>query len=145
MSIDNVSQLLRSLQHVDAYPHAVDGEIQMIETHISWVFLAGNYAYKIKKPIRTSFLDYTTLALRKQYCEEELRLNKRCAADLYLGMVAIVDNNGHLFIDRCGEPVEYAVRSHWRLRIDSGFAVVLGLSSDSSREGRGYSLLSNRV
>jgi len=126
MSIDNVTQLLRSLQHVDAYPHAVDGEI-------------------LKKPIRTSFLDYTTLALRKQYCEEELRLNKRFAADLYLGMVAIVENNGHLFIDRCGEPVEYAVQSHWRLRIDSGFAVVLGLWSDGSREGRGYSLVSNRV
>lgn len=110
MAIDNVTQLLRSLQHVHAYPHAVDGEIQVIETHISWVFLAGNYAYKIKKPIRTSFLDYTTLAMRKQYCEEELRLNKRFAADLYLGMVAIVDNNGHLFIDRCGEPVEYAVQ-----------------------------------
>jgi len=70
------------VQHACANP-------QCIETHISWIVLLGEYAYKIKKPLNLGFLDYSTLALRKFYCAEEIRLNRRTAKDLYLQVVAI--------------------------------------------------------
>jgi uncharacterized protein len=61
----------------------------LIETHISWVLLAGEHAYKLKKPVRLPFVDYATLARRRHCCEEELRLNRRLAPSLYLGVIAI--------------------------------------------------------
>jgi len=92
----------------DAYPHAV-GKIQLIETHISWVFLTGKYAYKIKKPVDLGFCDFSSLARRKFFCEEEIRLNQRTSYDFYLGIVPIGVINGHPKIGL--EPaVEYAVR-----------------------------------
>jgi len=60
------------------YDHAV-GNVQMVETHISWVLLTGEFAYKIKKPVGLGFLDFSTLALRQQACEDEVRLNRRLA------------------------------------------------------------------
>jgi hypothetical protein len=61
----------------------------VVETHISWVLLAGDYAYKLKKPVDFGFLDFSTLAARRHFCEEELRLNRRLAPRLYLELVAI--------------------------------------------------------
>ncbi|HUP79649.1 MAG TPA: AAA family ATPase [Pirellula sp.] len=110
MSTDKAKHIADLLQSVDAYPHPVEGEIEVIETHISWVILAGDYAYKIKKPIQNSFLDYTTLELRKHFCETELLLNQRFAKELYLGVVAIADYNGRLLIGGAGVPVEFAVK-----------------------------------
>jgi len=101
---------LESLSLPDAYPHPVEAAVEVIETHISWVFLAGDFAYKIKKPIKNSFLDYTSLELRKRFCEAELRLNQRFAKDLYLDVVAIVKDHGQLKVDGSGEPAEYAVK-----------------------------------
>lgn len=68
----------------------VSGLVELIETHISWVFLAGEYAFKIKKPANFGFLDFSTLEKRRFFCEEELRLNRRTAPELYLGMVPIM-------------------------------------------------------
>ncbi|MEO7399556.1 MAG: hypothetical protein ABIV07_02115, partial [Polaromonas sp.] len=62
---------------------------ELIETHISWVLLAGDDAYKIKKPVRLPFVDYATLQARRNFCEEELRLNRRLAPSLYLGVTRI--------------------------------------------------------
>lgn len=99
---------IRGLLEADAYPHAV-GKIQLIETHISWVFLTGEYAYKIKKPVNLGFLDFSTLEARKFFCEEELRLNKRTSESFYLEAVPIGIVNGRPVIGR--QPaVEYAVR-----------------------------------
>src|SRR3989338_3049158 len=70
------------------YDHAV-GKVQLAETHISWVLLTGDYAYKLKKPVNLGFLDFSTLALRQQACADEVRLNRRLAPDYYLGVVAI--------------------------------------------------------
>src|SRR3954463_6028930 len=70
------------------YPHPVE-RIECLETHISWVFLTGPYAYKIKKPVRLAFLDFSTLEARRRYCEEELRLNRRLARELYLDVVEV--------------------------------------------------------
>ncbi|MGH8642645.1 MAG: hypothetical protein ACRET6_13110, partial [Burkholderiales bacterium] len=80
--------LFAALQRPECYPHPV-GEVRVIETHISWVLLAGDYAYKIKKPVNLGFADFSTLGLRGHYCQEELRLNRRLASDLYLEVVEI--------------------------------------------------------
>ena len=92
-----------------AYPHPAR-DLRMIETHISWVFLAGEHAYKVKKPLRLPFLDYSTRELREAACREELRLNRRTAPELYIDVVPI----GGLrpSVDG-GEPVlDWAVRMH---------------------------------
>src|SRR5262245_41621207 len=64
-------------------------QVRLVETHISWVFLTGRYAYKVKKPVKLPFVDFSTLARRKRFCDEELRLNRRLAAELYLDVVPI--------------------------------------------------------
>src|SRR6478752_10256939 len=72
-----------------AYPHRPES-VALRETHISWVFLAGEQAYKVKKPVRFPFLDYGTLARRRECCAAELRLNRRFAPELYRELVALV-------------------------------------------------------
>jgi hypothetical protein len=94
----------------EAYPHAVVTPIRVVETHISLVLLTGAYAYKIKKPVRLSFLDYSTLAKRRACCDEEVRLNRRYAPDLYLGVSTVGGPATAPRIDGGGEPIEYAVR-----------------------------------
>jgi aminoglycoside phosphotransferase family enzyme len=98
------------LIHPAAYPH-VTGEITLRQTHISYVFLAGDYVYKIKKPVDFGFLDFTTLAKRKYYCAEELRLNRRLCPDIYLAVVPI-KRLGNRFVvgGELGETVEFAVK-----------------------------------
>lgn len=70
------------------YDHPVN-EVELIETHISWIFLAGDYAYKLKKPVNFGFLDFSTLEKRRHFCREELRINKRFAPQLYLEVIRI--------------------------------------------------------
>jgi aminoglycoside phosphotransferase family enzyme len=82
---------------------------EMVETHISWVLLAGAYAYKIKKPVKFSFLDFSTLEKRELFCEEEVRLNRRLAPDVYLGVVRICRKGRGLAIGE-GPAVDYAVK-----------------------------------
>lgn len=77
--------MIAALQRPEAYPHPI-GAIQLLQTHSSWVILTGPYAYKIKKPVNFGFLDFSTLALRQHDSEEELRLNRRLAPDLYLDL-----------------------------------------------------------
>src|SRR3990170_8797532 len=91
------------------YDHAA-GHVQLIETHISWVLLTGAYAYKIKKPVDLGFLDFSTLALRQQACADEVRLNRRLAAEMYLGVVAITGSPGAPRINGQGSAIEYAVK-----------------------------------
>ncbi len=80
-----------------------------METHISWVLLAGDYAYKVKKPVNLGFLDFSTLEARRFYCEEELRLNLRTAPQLYLAVVPITGDESDPRIGGGGRPIEYAV------------------------------------
>ncbi len=80
--------LLRALQQPTFYDHPVE-QVELIETHISWVFLAGDYVYKLKKPVDFGFLDFSTLEKRRCCCEAELRLNRRFAPQLYLQVVSI--------------------------------------------------------
>ena len=94
----------------EAYPHAVVTPIRLAETHISWVLLTGAYAYKIKKPVRLSFLDYSSLERRRFFCEEEVRLNGRHAPDLYLGISTIAGPEVAPRVDGAGPALEFAVR-----------------------------------
>lgn len=82
------SRLISALLDSRCYPHGVKA-VRLIETHISWVLLAGRYAYKIKKAVKMDFLDFMSLDARRFYCTEELRLNRRLAPRLYLEVVAI--------------------------------------------------------
>jgi len=101
--------LIQALKTPSTYSHVV-ADIQLIETHISWVFLTGTYVYKIKKPMDYGFLDFTTLDKRKFFCEEEVRLNRRLAPDIYLGIVPITGTPEAPAIDGEGEAFEYAVK-----------------------------------
>lgn len=83
---------------------------EVIATHISWVLLAGEHAWKIKKPVRLPFVDYGSLAARRHCCEEEVRLNRRLAPSLYLGVSRITGSAQAPCIDGAGEAIEYAVR-----------------------------------
>ncbi len=101
--------LIRALLAGAAYPHRV-GAVCLLETHISWVILTGPFAYKIKKPVRLEFADFSTLQRRRFFCEEELRLNRRLAPDLYLGVTAIYGKPHAPSFEPEGDPIEYAVR-----------------------------------
>ncbi len=110
------SQLVETLRDAQCYPHPAKA-VRLIETHISWVLLAGRYAYKIKKSLDMGFLDFTTLARRKFFCEEEIRLNRRLAPQIYLDAVPIGGTPGAPVIGQ--EPaIEYAVRMR-RFSVDA--------------------------
>jgi hypothetical protein len=101
--------LFASLLDPACYPHPVAG-VRVLETHISWVLLTGEYAYKIKKPVYLGFLDFSTLGLRRYYCEEELRLNRRLAPELYLDLVEIRGTPAAPRVSGEGPLLEYAIR-----------------------------------
>jgi len=91
------------------YPHPVD-KVELVQTHISWVFLAGPFVYKIKKPVDFGFLDFTTLEKRHFYCLEELRLNKRLCPEIYLKVEPIVQlDNGFRLGNKDGHVVEWCL------------------------------------
>ncbi len=102
--------LIRSLMdHPEIFVPPVK-TCELIETHISWVILAGSYAYKIKKPLDLGFLDFSTLEKRRFFCEEELRLNKRLASTIYLSVVPITGTVEFPQWAGAGEAIEYAVK-----------------------------------
>jgi hypothetical protein len=108
-SQNSASALITALCKADTYRHKTTN-IQLIETHISWVLLTGPYAYKIKKPVNFGFLDFSDLEKRHFYCQEELRLNRRLAADWYLEVVPISGQANNPVVDGTGEAIEYAVK-----------------------------------
>ena len=101
----DIQQLLRP----SAYPHTA-GEIRLRETHVSWVILTGDFSYKLKKPIKLEFLDMTSLSHRHLLCQEELRLNRRLAPDLYLDVVTVTRDAQGLRVGGPGTIVDYAVK-----------------------------------
>jgi len=86
--------------------------VRLIETHISWLLLAGAYAYKIKKPVDLGFLDFSTLERRRFYCAEEVRLNRRLAPEIYIDVAPLYAGPRGMRFKGEGEPVEWAVRMH---------------------------------
>lgn len=103
--------VIRGLLEPGAYPHPV-GPIEVRETHISWVLLAGPYAYKVKKPVDVGFLDFSTLERRTAACAEELRLNRRLSPSIYLDVVDIVLRDGVVRVGGTGRVLDRAVRMH---------------------------------
>ena len=106
-----VSQaLIEALRQGRGFDHPVS-RIEVYETHVSWVILTGDYAYKIKKPLDFgSFLDFSTLEKRRRLCEQEVRLNRRLAPALYLDTVAITGTPEAPSLGGSGTPFEYAVK-----------------------------------
>ena len=101
--------LIAALQNPALFPHPVKA-FQLIETHISWVLLTGEYAYKIKKPMNFGFLDFTELSGRKHFCNEELRLNQRLTDGLYLDVLPITGSVEAPQLGGDGEAIEYALK-----------------------------------
>jgi len=101
----NIEALIALLSRPSSYVEPFD-EVRVLHTHISVVFLTAQHAYKIKKPVQLGFLDFSTLAKRKHFCEEEMRLNRRLAPDVYLGVVPVTAGG----MEQAGEPVEWAVK-----------------------------------
>jgi uncharacterized protein len=101
--------LIRELRRPTAFPHEVDS-VRMLETHISYVLLTGRYAYKIKKAVDLGFVDYRALGDRRRYCEEEVRLNRRLAPDIYLDVVPISGPAASPVVGSSGPAIEYAVK-----------------------------------
>jgi aminoglycoside phosphotransferase family enzyme len=105
----DLPKLIESLSHPSAYRHSVE-TVEVRQTHISAVFLAGPYVYKIKKPVNLAFLDFSTLQKRHHCCEQEVRLNRRLAPQVYLGVVPVVRAGQALRVEGDGEVVEWAVK-----------------------------------
>ena len=101
-------RLISRLLDPAVYPHPVD-RVELIETHISWVLLAGERVYKIKKPVNLGFLDFTTLARRRRFCQEEVRLNRRLTTDVYLEVLAITGRPSAPRLGGPGRAIEVAV------------------------------------
>jgi aminoglycoside phosphotransferase family enzyme/predicted kinase len=105
-----VSQtLIAALQNPALYPHPVTA-FNVIETHISWVILTGEYAYKIKKPVNFGFLDFTEAEARGHFCREELRLNQRLTQGLYLDVLPITGTAEAPQIGGTGPAFDYAIK-----------------------------------
>ncbi len=105
----DLPHVIEALSDPTAYPYPV-GAVEVRQTHISAVFLAGPYAYKVKKPVNPGFLDFSTLEKRRHFCEEEVRLNRRLAPQVYLGVVPVARTEQRLRFEGGGEVVEWAVK-----------------------------------
>jgi aminoglycoside phosphotransferase family enzyme len=116
-------ELIQALLNPQAYPEAAE-RVELVQTQISYVLLAGEYVYKVKKPVDMGFLDYTTLEKRLYYCKKEVELNRRLCADTYLGVVPITKDKGRYIIGGMGEVQEYAVKMR-RLPQDKMMDVLL--------------------
>ena len=101
--------LVQALLAPRAYPHRPD-RVDLAQTQMSFVFLTGDYVYKMKKPVDLGYLDYTTLERRQHFCHQEVMLNKRLCPDVYLDVVPITEESGEYAVEGKGEIIEYAVK-----------------------------------
>jgi aminoglycoside phosphotransferase family enzyme/predicted kinase len=108
MTETNLPTFVQQMLQPGFYPHPVTEPIQLIQTHVSYVLLTGDYAYKLKKPVNFGFLDFSNLEKRQYFCHEELRLNQRGAGELYLEVVPITLTGEQYHLGGTGEAVEYA-------------------------------------
>lgn len=109
MSNENLPKYIQALLQPAAFQHPSD-EISLVQTHISYVILAGEYVYKFKKPVDFGFLDFTTLEKRHACCRQELLLNRRLSPEIYLDLVEVTRDNGGFELNGPGEVVEYGVK-----------------------------------
>ena len=109
MPTSDLPPLVRRLLEPAAYPHPT-AAIRLVETHISWVFLTGPFAYKVKKPVNLGFLDFSSLENRRRLCAEEVRVSGRFAPGIYLGAVPITGSADAPQVEGAGAPIEWAVK-----------------------------------
>src|SRR5678815_376470 len=103
---------INSLLSKGIFPETA-GTRELIETHISWVIVCDQFVYKIKRPVHYSFLDFSTLEMRKHFCEREIELNKRLTDNIYLDVQPVSEWQGCFFIGATdGAIIDYAVRMH---------------------------------
>ncbi|MCE9529617.1 MAG: AAA family ATPase [Planctomycetes bacterium] len=107
-----LEQLITDLSSPVAYPHSVE-HVRICQTHLSVVFLAGPFVYKIKKAVRFDFVDFGSLETREHFCREEVRLNRRLAPNVYLDVVPITQNGAEVLVEGSGVPIEWAVKMRW--------------------------------
>lgn len=107
--MQTVNSLIAAMMQPDFYPHPVK-QVRMLQTHISWVFLADPYAYKLKKPLDLGFLDFTSLDKRHTFCERELQLNRRLAPELYLEVLPIAHVDGKYILGGSVQIEEYCLK-----------------------------------
>jgi len=100
---------VEALLKPQAYPRRPE-KVELVQTQMSFIFLGGEYVYKIKKPVNLGYLDYTTLEKRHFFCEQEVRLNRRLCPSVYLAVVPVVEEKGGLRIEGRGKAIEYAVK-----------------------------------
>ncbi|KOR37485.1 MULTISPECIES: AAA family ATPase [Planktothricoides] len=110
MTDTNLPPVIQQMLQPEFYPHPVPEPVKLIQTHVSFVLLAGAYAYKLKKPVNFGFLDFSTLAKRQHFCGEELRMNRRSAPDIYLEVLPITQTGDKYQLGGHGEPVEYTLK-----------------------------------
>lgn len=109
MTTDDSAELVEALSSLAAYERPT-GRVELRQTHISWLFFLDDRVYKVKKPVDLGFLDFSTLGRRKQACDDEVRLNRRLAGDVYLGVVPITRGpESRLRVGGSGEALEWAV------------------------------------
>ena len=107
--VGNLPAFIRRMLEPSFYPHPTRPPVRLVQTHISYVLLTGDFAYKVKKPVDLGFVDFSTPELRRHFCHEELRLNRRGAPEVYLDVVEIRQNNGDFSLDS-GVTFDFAVR-----------------------------------
>jgi len=100
---------IRRMLQPDFYPHPTTAPIQLVQTHISYVLLTGDFAYKVKKPVNLGFVDFSTPERRRHFCHEELRLNRRGAPEVYVDVVNICQNGDNVTLG-VGNEIDYAVK-----------------------------------
>lgn len=105
-----VPDLVKQMLEPGFYPHFVQEPIALIQTHVSYVMLTGEYAYKVKKPVNFGFLDYSTVEKREHFCRQELEMNKRGAPELYLEVLPISQVDGKFVLGGTGQAVEYVLK-----------------------------------
>ncbi|HIE47503.1 TPA: hypothetical protein EYP84_01255, partial [Candidatus Bipolaricaulota bacterium] len=99
--MSNLPAYIRFLMEKNAFPHPA-ADVKLVQTHISYVVLAGDFVYKFKKPVDFGFLNFTTLEKRKYYCEQELVLNRRLCPSIYEGLVTINQDGDLLSLNGSG-------------------------------------------
>lgn len=102
-------ELVQALLDPETYPDPPQ-RIELVQTQMSFVFLADDYVYKVKKPVNLGYLDYTTLEKRRFYCQREVELNRRLCLEIYLGVVSIIRRGDRFAVGGRGRAVEYAVK-----------------------------------
>jgi hypothetical protein len=110
MTESTLPDLIQAMLTPEFYPHPVQEPIELMQTHVSYVLLTGDYVYKLKKPVNFGFLDYSALDKRKHFCEEEIRLNQRGAKELYLEVLPITQQESQYRLGGEGSVVEYALK-----------------------------------